>query len=245
LVLGGLLIILILVILGLLQSYRLENLVSEVSHRGRLNGRGWLSLLLPLPLVFLVSLVTQSVMSNPTAPALSITNRAITVAQNYEGDLRELNMGDGISYAALRPVQEAIDGEFTLSIVDVNPLNATVIVRADFANGAWVYCRVINGQLSFCYDASPGYVDGLRVLVTGQPAPEACRGCVLQATDEASAWLVERRERFGDDPAIERVAQQGSHVLMRVTGDEIAAECWIEGVAPAMLMACEEVDSGQ
>lgn len=242
LILGGLLIILVLAVLGLLQGHRLEGLAGEVSHRGRLNGRGWLSLLLPLPLVFLASLITQSVMANPAAPALDINNRAIANAQNFEGDLRRLDLGDNIDYGALRSVQEMIGGEYTLSIGDVNPLNATVIVRADFDNGDSVYCRIINDQLSFCYDASLAYVDGLRVLVTGRPAPEACRGCVLQATDEAAAWLVERRDRFGDDPAIERVAQQGSHVLMRVTGDDVVAECWIEGVAPAMLTACREVN---
>jgi hypothetical protein len=244
-ILGGLLIILVLTILGLLQNYRLENLTSEVSHRGRLNGRTWVSLLLPLPVVFLVSLLTQSVLSNPAPSAFGITDRAIAVAQNYEGDLRQLRLGDGISYIALRSVHGMIGSEYTLSVIDVNPLTSTVIVGADFANGAWVYCRVINDQLSFCYDASLAYVDGLRVLVTGVAAPEECRGCVLQATDEATAWLAERRDRFGADPAIEGVAQQGSHVLMRVTGDEIAAECWIEGVAPTMLMACEEVESGQ
>lgn len=242
LVLGGILIILVLAILGLLQSYRLESIASEAGHRGRVNGRAWRALLLPLPLVLLAALITQGMMANPTAPAIDVTNRAIVGAQNYEGDLRTLDRGDGISYAALRPVQGAIDGEFTLSIVDVNPLNSTVIVRADFANGAWVYCRVINDQLSFCYDAALAYVDGLRVLVTGRPAPEECRGCVLQATDEAAAWLVERRDRFGDNPTIERAAQQGSHVLMRVSGADIVAECWVVGVTPTRLTECREVE---
>jgi hypothetical protein len=132
-----------------------------------------------------------------------------------------------------------------LSIVDVNPLTSTVIVGADFEGGGWVYCRVINEQLSFCYDASPPYTGGLRALVTGEPPPEECRGCLLRATDEANTWLVERRARFGDDPAIERVAQQGSHVLMRVTGDAITAECWIEGITPMQLVGCEEVSSSQ
>lgn len=241
LALGGLLIILVLAILGLLQSYRLESISSEAGHGGRINGRAWRALLWPLPLVFLAALITQSMMSNPNAPAIGVTNQAILGAQGFAGDLRTLNRGDGISYAALRPVQQYLDGDFSLNIVDVNPLNATVIVRADFANGGWIYCRVINGQLSFCYDAAPAYVEGLRVLVTGRPAPEECRGCVLQASDEAAAWLVERRDRFGGDPVIERVAQQGSHVLMRVSGDAITAECWISGVTPTRLTECHEV----
>ena len=242
-VLGGLLIILALGILGLLQAYRLENIASEMGRRGRLNGRGWVSLLLPLPIVFLASLVTQSMMSNPTEPALTVTNRAISTAQSYEGDLRELDLGDGISYAALRAVQPLIGGPYTLSIVDNSPASATVFVGADFESGAWIYCRVINDQLSFCYDASPPYIHGLRSLVTGQPPPEDCRGCALRATDEAATWLAERRDRFGDEPAIARVARQGSHVLMRVTGlDGYAAECWVAGVAPTQLTECYEVD---
>lgn len=242
-IVGGLLIILTLGILGLLQGYRLENITLEASHRGRLNGRVWASLLLPLPLVFLASLVTQGVISNPAPTALEVTHRAITVAQDYEGDLREFDAGDGISYAALRPVQELIDSEFTLSIVDINPLISTVIVEADFANGAWVYCRIINDQLSFCYDASPPYTIGLVSLVTGEPLPENCRGCALQATDGATGWLAAHRGQLGSDPGVERVVQQGSHVLMRLTGDGgFTAECWIEGVAPPQLTECQEVN---
>lgn len=242
LILGGLLIILVLAVLGLLQSYRLENITSEVSHAGRLSRRGWVSLLVPLPMVFLAGLVTQGVMANPTAPAVEITNRAILVAQGYDGDLRDLDLGDGISYIALRPVQEMIDGDFTLSIVDVNPLNATVVVRAEFSEGGWVYCRVINGQLTFCDDASPAYTRGLRSVITGEPLPEGCRGCGLQATGEVNVWLAERRDRLGSNPIIERLGQEGSHVLMSVTGDDgYVIECWIEGVAPTRVTGCREV----
>lgn len=246
LILGGLLIILVLVILALLQNYRLENILVEAGARGRISGRGWLALLLPLPVVFLASLITQSVMANPSAAAMSITNQAVSVAQTYEGDLRTLELGDGISYGALAPVQDRLDGPYTLSIVDVNPLNSTVIVGVDFAGGGWVYCRVINDQLSFCYDASAPYTKGLHSLVTGEPPAEDCRGCILQATDEAAAWLAEHRERLGSEPVITRAAQQGNHVLMRVTGDDgFAADCWVVGVTPMRLTACSEVAAGE
>jgi len=241
LLLGGLLIILVLVILGFMQNYRLEQIAMETNRNGRLNGRAWVSLLLPMPIVFLAGVVTQSVMSNPAAPAIVEVNRAVTVAQGYEGDLRTLELNDGISYAALQPVREIISGDFTLSVVDVNPLNATVIVGVDFSGDGWIYCRVINDQLSFCYDASPAYFEGLRNLVTGEPLPEDCRGCALRATDEATAFLLERRELFGPDPEIARVGQQGSHVLMRVTGDNLTAECRIAGVTPMQLTECEGV----
>lgn len=243
LLLGGFFIILALAGLGLVQNYRLEQIAAEKGRGGRLSGRGWASLLLPLPLVFLASMVTYNTMANPAAAAAEVVHRAIPVARDYEGDLRELNLGDGISYAALRPVHEMLRGDYTLSIVDVNPLTSTVVVGADFpVTGAWVYCRVINGQLSFCYDASPPYTHGLRALVTGEPPPEGCRGCVLQPTDGAAAWLDEYRARFGPDLSIERIAQQGSHVLMRVGGDDLTADCWVVGVAPMRLTECAAVD---
>ena len=242
LVLAGFFILLTLAGLALVQNYRLENLTAEINHRGRMSTRGWVALLWPLPIVFLVSLITHNTMANPAAPAAEVIYRAIPVARDYEGDLRELELGDGIDYGALRSVHDRLDGDFTLSIVDINPLTSTVVVGADFAGGAWVYCRVINGQLSFCYDASPPYTIGLRSLITGEPLPDPCRGCALMADDVTAAWLAERRDRFGPAPAIERVAQQGSHVLMRVVGDGgFTAECWIEGIGPTRLTSCEEV----
>jgi hypothetical protein len=241
LVLGSFLIVLTLAGLGILQSYRLENIASESDQRGRLKARGWVSLLLPLPLVFLAAMVTQNVRPNPAAAAAELVNRAIPRAQAYEGDLRELNE-DGISYAAFRPVQTIIDGDYTLSIVDVNTLTSTVIIGVEFAGGNWVYCRVISGQLNFCYDAAPPYTTGLRSLITGGPLPEECRNCALAATDAASAWLAEHRDQLGSEPAVERVAQQGSDTLMRLTGvDGFTAECWIVGVAPAELIECKEI----
>ncbi len=241
LVFGSLLILLALGLLALLQGHRLESLMAEAGHRGRLNGRVWVSLLLPLPLVFLAALVTQSMMSNPAAAAANVVHEAIELARVYEGDLIDLEQETGVEVTALRGVHDRLGETYSLAIVDVNPLNSTVIIRADFDNGAWLYCRVINDQLSFCYDAAPAYTIGLRSLITGEPPPEDCRGCILQAEEDAAAWLAERRDAFGPDPAIERVAQSGSHVLMRVTGEAgVAAECWIAGVTPARLLECTE-----
>jgi hypothetical protein len=243
-ILGGFFIILTLVVLGLLQNYRLESLAAEMRHRGRLSGRGWLSLLLPLPVVFLVSMATHNVMSNPSAAAVEITHLAISRAQPYEGDLRELDLADGISYAALRGVQGMIDGPYTLNVVDIDPTNATVIIGAQFQSGAWVYCRIISGQLSFCYDATPSYTVGLRSLITGEALPDDCRGCALAATQSAAAWLSQRRDLLGD-VTLERVAQQGSHVLMRATSpDGHSVECWIVGVTPTQLTECRETGGG-
>lgn len=240
LVLGGLIIFLVLGVLALLQNYRLEGMMSEMGRRWLPNGRVWWALLLPLPLVFLASLATNNVMSNPAATAADITHRAILQAQTIEGDLRDVPGVADTGLMSLRPVQDRIDGPFSLGIAGVDSATSTVVITADFDSGAWINCRVINDQLTFCYDAAPAYTTGLISLVTGQPLPEECRGCILQATDEAAAWLAERRAAFGPQPTTERLAQWGNTVLMRVSGDAIAAQCWVEGVSPAVLTACEE-----
>lgn len=239
LILGGILIYLVLGVLALLQSHRLEGLVSEVGHRRLPGRRAWVALLLPLPIVVLVTLATSSVMANPAATAADVTYNAIRTAQTIEGDLRDAPGVGGTGLLSLRPVQDRIDGPFTLGIAGIDVATSTVVIAATFDNGAWINCRVINGQLTFCYDAEPAVTTGLVSLVTGQPLPEECRGCLLQTTVEAAAWLAERRAAFGPQPATERLAQWGNTVLMRVTGDAIAAECWIVGVEPAVLMGCD------
>lgn len=240
-ILGGLLIILTFTILGLIQNYRLENINSERDKAGKLTRHGWVSLLIPLPIVFAVSMMTQSGLSNPASAAIVVVNRAISGAQGYEGDLRLLQRGDGISYGALAPVQDQLSGDFTLSLVEMNPLSSTVIVRADFTDGGWIYCQVINDQLLYCFDAALIYTAGLHSTLTGEPLAEDCRNCSLQVDGEMAAWVADRQDRWGPDPLIERVAQQGSHVLMQITGDDITAKCWIEGVTDVWLTECREV----
>jgi len=239
LLLGGVLIYLVLGVLGLLQNHRLEGLVQEMRGGWLPSGRAWLALLLPLPIVFLIAMATNSVISNPAALAAQITNGAILRAQTIEGDLRDVPNVGNTGLLSLRPVQDRIDGPFTLSIADVDASTSTVVIAVTFDNGAWINCRVINDQLTFCYDAAPPFTTGLLSLVTGQPLPEECRGCILNTTDEAGAWLAEHRAAFGPQPSVERLAQWGNTTLMRVTGDAITAECWIVGVEPAVLMECD------
>ena len=103
LILGGVLIFLVLGVLGLLQSHRLEGLVHEVGRRRLPNRRVWAALLLPLPIVFLTSLATSSVMSNPAATAAEITHSAILRAQTIEGDLRDVPNVGNTGLLSLRP----------------------------------------------------------------------------------------------------------------------------------------------
>ena len=243
LILGGLLIMLTLGGLGLLQGYRLERLVADSGRGRRLGPRTWLALLLPMPLVFLASLVTQSMMSNPSAVAAELTYQAIEVARHYAGDLNDLKDSGGPNVSALRGVHDRLGPDYTLGIVETNPLNSTVIVSADFSSGEWVYCRVVNDQLSYCFAAEPIHTVGLRSLITGEPLPEDCRGCALRTTDEAAAWLAEHQGQFGASPEVTRLAQWGNHVLMQVKAESgLTAECWIEGAGPTRLTSCHEVN---
>ncbi len=242
LVLAGLFILVVLGALGLLQGYRLENLVNEMQNRRLPNRRTWLALLLPLPLVFFGSLATANALVNPTATAAVLTHRAIVRAQAYEGDLRDLPNDAGISYLALRPVHDLIGGPFTLGIVDTNVATAIVAVAAHFDNGNWIHCSIINDQFNFCYDARPVYIDGLRRLITGEAPPEDCLTCTLVATEAAAAWLAEQRAAFGPQPVVALDAQWGNAALMRVTGQAgFAAQCWIEGVSPPVVTSCEAI----
>lgn len=244
LILGGLLIMLALLVLGLLQNYRLENMVVEARNKRSFGWQTWFSLLLPLPIVFAASLLTQRMMSNPASSAADLTYKAIERVRAYDGDLYQLGLQEGISYAALEPVRDRLQGDYELGVADVNPLNSTVIVAGYFQNGAWIYCRIINDQLSFCYDASPPYTIGFRSLITGEPLPDPCRGCGLRVDDEWAGWLADRRAQLGTEPQIERLAQEGSQTLMQVTNPStgFAIECWIEGVGPTVLTSCHEND---
>lgn len=244
LILGGLLLILVIGILGILQSYRLENIMSTLRGGKSLRPRTWLALLLPLPLVFLASYLTQSMILNPAATALELTDQAITRAQAYEGDdLRELGRIGVINYAALRGLEGRLGGDYTEGIAEANALTSTVVVAVDFEGGRWIYCRVINDQLTFCYDAAPAYINTLQSLITGQPLPDPCRGCDLEAAANWGAWFDERRDHLGSEPVVERLAQQGSQALFRISaggGESFTVECWFEGVSPVHLTRCEE-----
>lgn len=240
LIIGGFLIILVVGFLGALQDYRLSNMAGGLGGRTRLGGSTWMGLLWPMPLVFLAAFFTKSSITDPSATAANLTNQAILVAQNYEGDLRELGQVNGISYGALRGVHDQLDGDFVLNVAEVDPGNSTVIIGADFADGAWINCRIINNQLSQCYDASLPYISGLSFLLAGEPVPEDCRGCLPLFADETlPSQVAELGAALGDSPTLERVAQWGGHVLMRATGaGNESVDCWYEGVTRVTLVNC-------
>jgi hypothetical protein len=242
LILGGLVIILALTILGVLQSYRLETAQRELTAKGRLSWRSWLTLLIPFPFVFLAAFVTTSMQVNPAATAAAVVYDAIEVSRSYDGDLFQLGLERGSNYAALQGVRDQLTDSYTLNVGEVDNQASMAFVLAEFDNGAWINCRVINDQLSFCFDAAPPYEVGLASLITGEAPPEICRGCVPRVSEDTQAWLAARSEQLGPQPQIERLAQWGGYVLMRAAApdDSFAVDCWFDRMSPVTLDYCQE-----
>ena len=243
LVLASLFIILLLITLALLQDYRLERIYSELGEGERLTAAAWFLLLLPLPLVAGAGLLTNSMRTDPTVAAVDLVHRAIQTNLAREGDLFQLGLEEGINYNALRGVRDQLSPTYSLKIGEVDQQTLTTFIVAHFGNGAWINCRVINEQLSFCYDAAPPYTTGLASLITGETVPEACPGCLPQVENEWLMWLRSRGQRFDGRPQIYRLAQWGRYTLMRAeaANGEYAIECWFEGVSPVRLERCVEL----
>ena len=231
-------------LLALFQDSRLVGINQERGANGRLNHLAWQKLLLPLPLVILVGYVTANIMGNESWRSLPVINQVILTVRSYDGDLFALGLEEGINYAAARGVRDQLDGDYLLSTSTVDPLSLTTFVVADFANGAWINCRFVNNQLTYCYDASPPYTVGLSSLITGKPVPDECRGCVPETAESLHDWLSAQKAQFAGEPIISRTGQQGDHVIMRAEAADgrFAIDCWFSGSSPVALLRCEEVN---
>ena len=240
----GLFIILLLAILALLQDYRLEAICREQDNRGRLLARGWLLLLLPLPFAALAGYVTNDISGDKSAYALHLVHQAIEVGRTYEGDLFQLGLADGINYSALNSVRDQMSATYVLSLSGIDAASASTFVIAYFGNGAWVRCRVINNQLSFCADAAPPYTTGFISLINGESPPENCYGCQPVADETWLSWLRARRDQL-DPPTVSRLAQWGSYALMQVSSPSgsFAVQCWLSGLSTPRLERCQEIES--
>lgn len=244
-ILGGLFIILVLIVLAILQGTRLDSAQRELKENNGMSKRTWWILLFPLPVVAIAGWATASMLLNPAATAADVVYDAIETTRGYEGDLFELGLELGANYAAVRPIQDRLTENYTLKIGQMDAASSMAFVLADFDNGSWISCRIISDQLSFCYDATPPYTIGLASLISGEPVPEDCRGCLPRAEDNTLEWLAQQGSALGDSPQITRLAHWGSYVLMRVeseAGDQ-AIECWFDGMSPVHLESCEEADS--
>ena len=175
-ILAGFFVILVLLLLAVLQSYRLEAVGREVNENGRLQTRAWLLLLFPLPFIIAAGMITRDVVGDPATQAVQIVHQAIPVARTYEGDLFELGLREGLSYSALNSVRDQLSPEYTMAIGGVQPEASITYVVIHFDNDAWVNCRIISETLSYCYDAAPPYTVGLASLITGAELSNTCLG---------------------------------------------------------------------
>ncbi len=243
-VMAGFFVVLLLVILGLIQDYRLEGVGSEMEADGRMSGRGWFSLFLPLPLVFGVGLIANNLVNSPLRMAPQLVHEAIRTGRTYPGDLFELSLERGVNYNAISGVRDQMSAHYSLLIGEVE-LGAgnTIFVVADFDNGAWINCRVVADQLSFCYDASPPYYLGFAALLTTGETPEDCPRCTVKINDEQRAWFLAQSENFAGSPRLTRLAQWGSYVLVQAEspGSDYAVECLFNGLSLVRLERCWEV----
>ncbi len=241
---AGFFVLFLLGFLGLMQGFRMDGMVSETTEDGRLTGRGWFLILLPLPFVLAVGLVTDGMINKSVRVAPRLVREAIHTGRTYEGDLFALSRESGVNYNAITPVRDqtgAEAGEYSLSIGSVDPgIFDTVFVVADFDDGTWINCRVVADQLSYCYDASQPYVRGFSGLLTSGLPPEDCPACGISVGDAQRSWLLDRSDAFAGSPHVTRLAQWGSYVLMSAEspGGDYALECRFQGFNPVRLENC-------
>jgi hypothetical protein len=245
--LSGFFILLLLGLLGFLQPYRLEGIAAETEAGGRLGGRGWFMLILPLPLVLAVGLLADNMVNSPLRVAPQLVHEVIRTGRTYEGDLFALSLEEGINYNAIAGLQEKMSQEYTLSLGSIDLGAAEMVyVVADFGNYAWINCRVVMDHVASCYDASPPYFQGFAALLTTGRLPEDCPQCFVRVDAVQREWFQARSGMIGDSPRVGRLAQWGSFVLMQAESSdgEYVLQCLFEGVSPVVLQRCWEVKTG-
>jgi hypothetical protein len=194
--------------------------------------------------VALSGFITNDIISGANAPfAIQLVHKVIQTGRTYEGDLFQLSREEGLNYNAIRGVREMMSENYTLGITGFDTASATVLVTADFDNGAWIECRVVNEQVGFCSDASPPYTIGFASLITGEPLPEPCSGCIIRVEDSWRSWLAERKDALESNPQIEKVVQRGIYTLMRAESPsgEFGIECWFSRSGVIELESCSEI----
>jgi hypothetical protein len=156
-VIAGFFIMLVLGVLAFAQDYRLEGTYNRLGENGAFSISALIFLCLPLPFIMLAGFITNSMLGGATAPfAIQLVHEAIQTGRTYDGDLFELSREKGINYNAISGVRQMMSENYILSVAGYDANSSTVIVSADFDNGAWINCRVVNEQLGFCFDARHG-----------------------------------------------------------------------------------------
>jgi hypothetical protein len=246
LLMAGFFIVLCLTILGLLQNYRLEGIASETDVDGGLTGRSWFLLLLPLPLVIGAGLAADNIVGSSERVAQQLVHEAIRTGRTYEGDLFELSLKQGVNYNAIAGVRDQMSARYALSTGEIALSAASsVVIVANFDNGAWINCQVTADQLFHCYDASPPYLQGFPALLTKGETPEGCRECAIKVAEPQRDWLLARSDLWGGSPHVTRLAQRGSYVLMQAQSPQTGygIRCLFHGIRPVTLSQCGEVET--
>lgn len=242
---AGFFVVLLFGILGLLQTYRLEGVSNALTATRRLSGYAWFLLLLPLPFVLGAGLIADNLVNQPLRRSITIVDEVFQTGRTYEGDLFQLSLERGVNYNAIAGVRQQLGPDYTLTIGEIDlGAAATVFVVAHFEDGAWINCRVVADQLSFCWDASPPYHRGLPALLSGETVAD-CPECTIVVDDAAQAALAAVQGQFREPPAVRQLAQQGSYVWMRAespTGDW-AVDCLLRGITPVRLVDCRAVST--
>lgn len=248
-VVGSFIFLFIIMLLALLQDYRLERAQVEMKANGRWSLRTFLSLSLPALFVVLGAYFIPDLISNAPREGLAYTQQGIEGSRSYTGDdLFGYSLETGFNYSALEGVLPEIEGPYTLIAGEMDEAGSSFTAVAHFENGAWINCFVnidyINATyLNFCADASLPYTAGFAHLLTGQPIPETCRNCAIEIDDTWQNWLTDRAGQLTDSPQFEFVAQQGNYVLMRAASPDgnYAIECMFQGIKQVSLLYCEEM----
>ena len=232
---------LLLVLLGILQPYRLEGAQSALTSEGRLTPRAWLLLAWPVALAVAAGLITDDMKNRALRMPVQIVAEAIGAGRTYQGNLFELSRERRVNYNAIAGVRAQMSARYSLQVVEIDARNETVVVGAHFDNGAWIYCRVLAFNLSYCYDASPPYTRGFAATLTGEGLDD-CQACTIRVAPEASAWLQSHRSQFVGQPTITFLAQGGRYVWMRAAwpGGDSAIECLFSGARSIRLESCRQ-----
>jgi hypothetical protein len=240
--LAGFFIVLILVLLAIVQNYLLESVRHAMTPDGRLGGPSWLLLLAGLIPALTAGLVAYTVIYQPFRAAPLLVHEAIQTGRTYEGDLFALSLSRGVNYSAIGGVRQQMSGQYSLYIGEINIETATTYMVVDFSNGAWIICRVVADQLSYCYDAAPAYTTGLAAVITTTAVPDDCPTCTFAVTDEWRLWLQQRGHNFNGAPLLQRLGQQGSHVIMqaRSATTDYSLQCAFHGLQRIKLDRCWE-----
>jgi hypothetical protein len=200
-------------------------------------------LLLPLPVVFAAGLGAEGIINPPLRVPILGVAQVLEGAVGYTGDLDALSRQTEINYSAVHSVRTELTPVFRLTYGEVDLGDEqTVVLVADFDNGAWINCSVLADRVSRCQDALPPYVAGLQLLLAGQDLRQ-CADCQIQASADWQAWLSDHGRYTGATPQISRAGQSGSFVLIRAAnpGSGYAVECLFHGSRTLDLVRCVEV----